>query len=248
MNPLVSKLACFGLSVCLSWPVMAQNEGKHLGSTQDELRSGGALHTRSAAPPSSTLPANSSGGRYDRATYVPETGMYLDESWQPGYAILQDHSRMDNLMLRYDIYNQQMQFIKGEDTLAFSRPEELDFININGRCFVYEEYVDNGVIGKGYFELLKDGDCKLLLRRTVLYHVKAEELSGNVNEEYLRDVSYFVKKKDQQAKEIRVNKKSVLCLFKDEEENIRQYMKANDLKMKSRDDLVQVVAFYNTLQ
>ena len=61
-------------------------------------------------------------------------------------------------------------------------------------------------------------------------------------------MSYFVKKKDQQAKEIRVNKKSVLCLFKDEEENIRQYMKANDLKMKSRDDLVQVVAFYNTLQ
>ena len=230
----------------LTGAVMAQNEGKHLGSTQDVQRTSNPLHTKSAQPQQS-LHNNAGGGKYQKGAYFEEKGMYLGDNWFQGYAMLTDNSRMDHLLLRYDIYNQQMQFIEDKDTLAFSNPDELSYLLIDGRRFIYEEYEYEGVVAKGYFEVLKDGDCQLLLRRTVTHHIQNDGISGSEGDEYLRDVTYFVKKSDKVAREVRACKKSVLCAFEDEEEAVKQFIKTNKLKMKTCEDLMQVVAFYNSL-
>ena len=226
---------------------MAQNEGKHLGSTQDANRSGTSMYERSASQPGQVPRANNAGGKYERYPYSRESGMYLNEGWSQGYASLKDRSRMDHLLLRYDVYNQQMQFISGTDTLAFSNPGELDYLQMDGKRFIYGPFEYEGVMDEGYFEVLKDGDCQLLLRRTVTHHIQKDGISGPGEEEFLRDVTYFIKKGDQVAREIRTCKKSVLCAFKDEEEKVKEFMKTNDLKMKCCEDLMQVVAFYNSL-
>ena len=231
-----------------SWgAVTAQNEGKHLGSTQDELRRGVPLHTR-AAVHNEAPPPNEAGWKYQNSKYSPETGMYLDDQWQQGYAVLNDQSRMDHLLLRYDIYNQQLQFISGGDTLAFSNPAELDYVQIDGKRFVYRDFEHNGMMDQGYFEVLKEGDCQLLLRRTVSHHICRDNNSGSGEDEYLRNVTYYVKKDDQVAREVRACKKSVYCVFEDEKDRMKEFIRTNDLRMKSCEDLIQVVSFYNSLQ
>lgn len=226
---------------------MAQNEGKHLGSTQDVARKAPPVQEVLSNQTSPTIKGNDAGGKYEKPVYSRETGMYLNEHWQPGYAMLNDQTRLDHLELRYDVYNQQMQFIEEEDTLAFSNPDEIDHLFIDGKRFVYREFDNDGVIEKSYFEVLKDGDCQLLLRRTVTHHLQQDGITGSCEDDYLRDVSYYVVKDEKTAKEIRACKKSVLCVFKDEEEKVKQFMKTNKLKMNCCEDLMQVVAFYNTL-
>lgn len=231
-----------------SWgAVMAQNEGKHLGSTQDAMRQGMPLHTRSAEHVAQIPSPNEAGGKYEKSLYSRESGMYLDRGWQQGYAVLADHTRLDHLMLRYDIYNQQIQFISNGDTLAFSNPAELDYVQLDGRRFIYEEYEHGGVLDRGYFEILKEGDCKLLLHRTVTHHIRKDNIAGFGEDEFLRKVTYFIKKEDQVAREVRASKKSVYCAFEDEKDTIKHFIRTNNLKMKSCEDLIQVVAFYNSL-
>ena len=55
---------------------------------------------------------------------------------------------LDNILLRYDIYHQQIQFIRENDTLAFSKPEEVKCFIFDNRKFVYADFQSNGVIGK----------------------------------------------------------------------------------------------------
>jgi hypothetical protein len=247
MKTIALKLMVFCFIIGFSGAVMAQNEGKHLGSTQDVQRAGESLEAISSSQPAQVLPANDSGGKYTKGMYAREKGMYLDENWNQGYAMLTDHTRMDHLRLRYDIYNQQMQFISKDDTLAFSNPEELDHLMFNEKRFVYEEFEHDGVLDEGYFEVLNDGDCQLLLRRTVTHHIHKDGITDSEKDEYLRDVTYYIKKNDKVAREIRACKKSVLCAFNDEEAKVRQFIKSNHLKMKCCEDLMQVVAFYNSL-
>lgn len=248
MKTIVPSLLLGCVVILLPLGMIAQVEGKHLGSTQDAQRTGTPLYTKSAADPSKLPAVNNSGSKIGKELYSQETGMYLDEKWKPGFAVLADQTQLDNLLLRYDIYHQQMQFISAGDTMAYAHPEELDYLVIDGKKFIFQEYEKDNIRQTGYFEVLKDGDCQLLLMRSVTHHIHGDNLAGESREKYIRDIKYFVKKDNLVAREIRACRKSVLHVFQDQEEAVRGFIKNNDLKMRSCEDLMQVVSFYNSLE
>ena len=174
--------------------------------------------------------------------------LYLEPGWMPGKVYLKDKSEMDFPMLRYDIYHQQIQFIKDRDTLAFSNPEEISMIMLGNRKMIYTDFDRNGVMAKSYFELLAEGDCRLLMHRTIKYHIDEESADNLKDEIYIRECEYFIERNDETAKQIRNCRKGVLCAFKDKEEEIDSYMKEQDLKMNTCEDLKQVVDYYNSLK
>jgi hypothetical protein len=175
------------------------------------------------------------------------SSLYLEPGWAPGSVVLNNYSTIDGLMLRYDLYHQQVQFIQGEDTLAFANPEETAYFNIDQRKFIFTEYADNQILDKGYFEVLSDGDCKLLLRRCIRYHMAPESVDNLRDEIYIRECEYYLQRKNEPARQIKICRKSVLCAFKDKETEIKQFIKDNDLKMNNCDQLKDVVAYYNSL-
>jgi hypothetical protein len=175
------------------------------------------------------------------------SGMFLEPGWMPGRVIIDDRNTLDIVMLRYDIYHQQMQFIRGKDTLAFSKPEEIKCFELEGKRFIYIDFESNGKIGKSYFEVLYDGNCKLLLHRTVQYHQYSESPLSQPSDLYNREYEYYISKKDDVARPVRPSTKSVLNVFNDKEEEIRYFINDNNLKMNNSDHLKQVVAYYNSL-
>ena len=176
-----------------------------------------------------------------------ETSMYLEPGWQKGYVVLNDKTMMDGILLRYDIYHQQMQYIRDNDTLAFSRPEELDYLYIGDKKFIYTEFESEGVVKNGFFEVLHEGKCPLYLQRMVKYHLDPEAEPELKHDVYVRECGYFVKKSGDMARPIKNNKKSILCAFKDKEEEVSKFMDDNDLSGKTCDELKLVIAFYNSL-
>lgn len=186
-----------------------------------------------------------SGSNYEAVEYIDHSTMYLFPEWKPGYVVLAEGTMIDNISIRYDMYHQQMQFIQKGDTLAFSDPEEINYINLDGMKFIYLPYENQGAVEKGYFEVLHDGDCMLLQRRMIKYHYSE---AATPQTEYACSSEFYIKKENRIAKPVTACKKSVLCAFRDREEEIRDFMRSNDLKMKSCDDLKKVVEFYDNLK
>lgn len=174
-------------------------------------------------------------------------GLFLEPGWTDGMVMLNDRHIIDHILLRYDIYHQQLQFIREKDTLAFAKPEEAAYFILDNRKFIYTDYQSGGLFGKSYFEVLSDGNCKLLLRRTVKYHLDPDEHSNISDDLYVRESEYYIMKNGDMAKSVRACRKSVLCAFKDKEEQVKAYMEENKMKMNTLEQLQQVVAFYNSL-
>jgi hypothetical protein len=176
-----------------------------------------------------------------------DEGIYLEPGWAKGRVMLSDHIVMENIQLRYDIYHQQIQFIRDNDTLAFARPDEIKCFVLDGKNFIYADYQNDELISKGYFEVVSQGNCMLLLRRTIKYHIDPDTEPLLKNDIYIRECQYYISKNGETAKPVRTCRKSVLCAFKDKEKEVKDFMDDNNIKMNTCDQLKQVVAFYNTL-
>ncbi len=120
--------------------------------------------------------------------------------------------------------------------------------------FVYTDYLCDGELKSGYFELLKDGDgkCTLLKRRKVSYHLVDNDANlrlddSRKSEEFIQECKCFVKFGDQPAQAMENRKKDFVGCFGDFSESIADYMKKGKLKHKDPDDLIQIVSYYNQL-
>jgi hypothetical protein len=237
-------LACF---VLISVSARSQNEG--VKAAANPLPVQNALMNSRGPEDLAMIQDNSTtgGSTTPESLFTRPDGIYLEPGWAAGRVMLNDNVVLDNLLLRYDLYHQQIQFVRGNDTLAFSKPEEVKCFVLDGRNFIFTGYQNNGALAKGFFEILSDGDCKLLLRRTIKYHLNSETGQNLEDDVFVRECEYFIMKKDNMAKPVRSCKKSVLCAFHDKEDQIRAYMDDNNLKMNSCDQLKQVVAYYNSI-
>lgn len=237
------------LAVMILAPIIArsQNEGVKSSSNQqseiyapEKVRSTGG----DMALINETSKSGGSAGNY---MVYDQSGMYLEPGWASGYAVLKNNARLENILIRYDMYHQQMQFIQDGDTMAFKNPEELDHLYFAGKKFVYCEFKGERAVQKGFFEVLHDGKCPLYLRRTIRYHLDPEDRPTLTTDVYIRDSEYFVKKNGQIAEPMKANRKGILCVFKDKEDEISKFMDDNKLSGKTCEELKLVIAFYNSL-
>jgi hypothetical protein len=238
------------LAICFFLPLMtwSQNEGvKQVKSPVTDDKK--PMYDRSTKEMSMIQEQGSSGGAGCPAGLSSvNAACFLEPGWAPGRVMLKDKTLIDNILLRYDIYHQQLQFIRDIDTLAFAKPEEASYFVLDGKNFIYAEYQLDNIIDKGYFEVLSEGNCKLLLRRTVKYHV-APETNPNIEEDlYIRECTYYISKNGETAKPVRACRSGVLCAFKDKEDQVKKFMKDNNMKMNTCEQLKEVVAYYNSLQ
>lgn len=187
------------------------------------------------------------GGEGTTVGYNTVATMYLEPGWAQGYVVLKDKTMIEGLMLRYDIYHQQMQFVRNDDTLAFASPDELEYMYIGNHKFVYCEYDCEGKIQKGYFEVLYDGETSLYYHRCVEYHFENEDKPDKQCDIYVQKCGYFVKKNNVNAIRIIPNRKSILNVLGDQKEEVAMFMDDNNLKGKTGEELKEILAFYNSL-
>jgi len=178
---------------------------------------------------------------------------YLYVAWLDGSIIMKDQNRIEGKKYRYNLYTQQMQFIEGSDTMAIANPDDIEKIEFGGKTFIFTNYDATDRMSKGYFELISDGNCRILKKWVVLYHVVDEQEaelmpSSQDKSEFLRDCNCYLQFGDTPAVKASHNKKELISCFKEDQDKVEDFIKQNDIKMKSEADLKAVVDFYNTLQ
>lgn len=197
--------------------------------------------------------ASNTGGQADdlmggsRIARLPgeRSGMYLNTQFESGSVGLAGGSVMDPLSLRYDLYFQQIQFLKDGDTLAFSRPGELSKVEIGRRKFDYVPYIEDGSLDSSWFEVVSEGRCRLLRRHFIKYHIVDDDKSPE--DDFIYSTRLFIQKPGQPATAIRQCRRDVCCTFSDRKDEVKDFIKTNNLRMRKTEDLILVVEFYNNL-
>lgn len=176
-----------------------------------------------------------------------ECSMYMNEDFQKGILTLKDKTIFEDRLYRFNIYNQQMEFILNDDTAAIGNPEELQLLHFDGKDFIFAEYQSDEKVNNAYMELLVDGDYQLLLFSYIKYTSRenVEDPKDQPDVIYYLETEYYVAFKNDPAKPILLNKKEVINTLQVPGKDIKQYMKNSHNQMKTQADLLDVFEYCN---
>jgi len=174
--------------------------------------------------------------------------IYIGDAWSNGTIVLRGGGVIDSYCLRYNILTDQLQFAAGNDTLSFANPEKLNTVTFDGHTFIYEKYQFEDSIRQGYFELIVPGKNKLMLKRSVTRQKPDPKYPLNASlTKFQIDECYFIGKPGMPANEIACNRKNVLTFLNDHDEDITEYLRITGNKVRTIEDLILLVSYYNSL-
>ncbi|MFK7773044.1 MAG: hypothetical protein AB8F94_12935 [Saprospiraceae bacterium] len=139
--------------------------------------------------------------------------------------------------LRYRFADDEMQIMHQEKIKAIV-PQKIKklIFKVDGKeqVFVPMEYSNKKNINLGYFELLVDGEMKLL---------KQFQRKGK---EKIRTVLFF-QNKNEPAKTFKVKNSSILKFMSKHKNSVSRFIVKNKIDVKKENDLKKVFEYYNSL-
>jgi hypothetical protein len=178
--------------------------------------------------------------------------MYLFEDFRPGSIVLKSDTLIEGIKFRYNIRSKQMEMSLNKDTLAFIRPDKARFVNFDHKTFIFTTFEEDNKTGMDYFQVIADGNAKLLLHYDVVFIPKNPPVTpysaGNPNDQYVQFKNYFSQKGDRPAIPMSKKQKNILKLFSDKKVEIAKYIEEKNLKTSREADLVELFRYYNSLK
>lgn len=173
---------------------------------------------------------------------------YLNKDFVLGDVII-DKYKFAGVPLRYNIYNDDIEYQKDNNILAIANPQEVKRIFIGDLAFVYNAYLLSNEKAYGYFQLLNEGKANVLKKHEVSYQMPtAEQAYTPAAPPRFIDLpdKLFVKIGNNPAQKY-TNTKKLLVIFGDKKAEMEKYLKKENLNIKKEEDLVKLILFYNSL-
>jgi hypothetical protein len=176
---------------------------------------------------------------------------YLNDQFAKGTVVTTKGDKYDNVPLRYDQYQDELQFKQNGKTMTFWPKNVVKRAEFGNRVFTYTTYqfTDNKT-KQGYFEILADGKVRLLSQHTIKFFEKEKE-KPYVDPKPARFdwplEDFYIQVGTLPAKHI-TKKKNLLAAFPKHQKELSNYYKSNKLSAKNKEDLIQLVNYYNSLK
>ncbi len=175
---------------------------------------------------------------------------YYHKDFIEGAIITKDGVKYDKIPLRYNAYDDRMEY-KHKSGIAFyfTRPEDYKEIIIEDTHFVYGDFTNGKDLIPSYYELMNDGKVSLLkkTKRSLREAEPAKPFSDPKPAKFVsKPDMYFILKDGKKLYEIK-NGKAIISILKDKKEEISAYIKANKLKAKKENDLIKIISYYNEI-
>lgn len=174
-----------------------------------------------------------------------EGSAYLDDHFVLGDIITYENVIYKDIPLRYNIYNDQMEFqISLDIILSISNPEILKEIQFGDQVFIYCEIND---AKGGYFSLKQSGNIQLLSKYNIDF-LKAE-LPAPFKEAKppsfrSKPNTFFIKIDEGYPVQIS-KKKNLVLIFGSLNDEIQKFIKKEKINLKRENDLIELVQFAN---
>ena len=178
-----------------------------------------------------------------------EGSPYLNDEFIAGTVFTVMKQQYVDIPLRYNIFNDQIEFKSGDKVQALAAPEIVELVEFGKYQMVYIPFSNLKKIKKGFFIVLEEGKASLYIRSEIEFKKPTEP--GAYKE---AEPAKFIKKNDQyyikigveQAKKVG-NKKELVDSFPDNKDKIESFIKKNKIKTNKPESLKELVQFYNSI-
>ncbi|MCX2453017.1 hypothetical protein OQX61_17200 [Pedobacter sp. PLR] len=215
------------------------------------------VDSKSQEKPEQTYIWNGSG--FDRApTYTEVIGsIFLFDDWHNGVIKLENGKNYNNVQLKYDQLNDQLNFkLEEGKPMTFTVPiKAFDIIvfdlegNKTVQSFVNGFPAIDGGTDKSYYQVFNPGaspKIEFVKRlKKVIYERKV--YSSAVAEKLVEDRTYYYLVMNKRLFRIKRSPKELLKYMGDYKKEINEFIAKNKLNFKSDNDFAEVVKYYNSL-
>ncbi len=179
---------------------------------------------------------------------------YLSDNWAPGTVVFKNDYKLDKVLLRLNVFENLLEIdfknveyaAKASDLKEFSLIDPTIQKNVVFRKVTLKD--DENVL----VQIIVEGKAltgvvnKMRRARGVSSGSGAEVLNPTKDRILLYKEYYFFK--GEVINQFSLSKKSFLKAIPDHVNEVEAYLKANDLHIKSEEDIAKAVTFYNSLQ
>ncbi len=186
----------------------------------------------------------------DERDFVVEGSPYLDKEFKPGRWRLANRSSQEASM-RYNAYYDAIQLHQNGDTFFLRKSLDVE-AEIEGRRYQFVDFLDHGNRKSGYMTPLNQGNTVLYLRNTKILippHRPQHGYDLPKPPKFVSKMEYYLKQKNKPAKPLQnLSRKEVFAVLWDRYSELRKYARQNKLNMRTKEEVIQVLKYYDTLK
>jgi hypothetical protein len=182
-----------------------------------------------------------------------EGSPFLSEEFTDGSLITTDSVMYNNIPLRYNIFNDEMEFLQntpGAVPMVISNPRKFIYFILEDKVFIYTAFLNNNKPGSGYFEVLNEGRCQVLLRRNTVYAEEEKSQGYNYTKPARFEVKnhqYYLRINNNIPEEFSLRRGSILQIFSNKKSDIEHFVKENRLSYRDINHVIRITDYYSQL-
>ena len=186
---------------------------------------------------------------------VIEGTFFINDYWSVGDVLLYNEKAIKGMPLKYNLRDEVLLLLDANQISRVLRDDEIEkfewfdvekkqnilFIN----CMNYDI---EGAPLIGFFEVLNEGQVELLLYRTLILdegYYSVTHDAGKLHDEYKKKETLYLTT-DMGLLEVK-GKKELYNFFGEYAEEVKQFVKNNNLRLKQTNELSRVIDYYNKL-
>lgn len=180
-----------------------------------------------------------------------EGSPYLKESWTKAYVRLKHSSNPSLIQVKYDLVEDQLLFKNSKLDVAMEFIDQVIEFRLlleDNRSSSYKSGYKpiDGNTEKNFYQILYDGNTQLL-KRKLKKIIEDRPYNSAVTIKSFQEVElYYIAKANEPIK-IKKDKKQILSVLNDRTVELEKYIQQYKLNVKEEEDLIKLIAYYNTL-
>lgn len=175
---------------------------------------------------------------------------YLDRQFISGLIIKTNNTEFRDIPLRYNIFNNTMEFKQKETILDIADPQTISRIILDNRVFVYAPYKAGKKIRLSYFQLLTEGKFQLLKMYKVAFKGSGEKLmvgdESNSNRFERLLPAYYLRYRNGMAHLID-SQKELIKILQPIPQEVIDFIQANSINTKNEKQLIDLIEYTNKI-
>lgn len=168
---------------------------------------------------------------------------YLNKQFQSSYISKINGAEIKNVLLRYNIYNDQMEFIKDMKFFSIALPNEIARINMGGIVFIYKPYTAAKSMSAGYFQVMYEGDFQLLKKYQVVLSSPSEKMHSGDSLRFERKLPQFYLRYRDGMAHLVYSQKTLIKGLQPISQNIIDYIKSNKINTRDEKQLIDLMEY-----
>ena len=180
-----------------------------------------------------------------------EGSPYWNDEFQNGEVYVNDKLQLRG-ELRFNAYKSEINVKENKYEFYSLLKRPYIHVRINNEVYKMQNYLDEeGSNRVAYFKILnKDSKLKLLFKPEIILkrgRVATTNYDRTSKPRYIRLPSYYIMEGEKPAEKVYLGKRNVSKALKGDKEVLKEYIKENDLNMRTEEDLLKLLEYATRL-